>query len=218
MTTQPAPTAALNLPISLLVCPGRTLQVPSPFPPAPVTFVGWGGIRGLDTWPDHPHDYSRMAREMMRGVAGTAPMLDGCKRVVVDCEKRTGWLKGHPERSTSIDNLLVAIYHGMKAVHGPSVEVGYCGPEDAIVGDFTTPMLSDTSRWHPIWRNRLPMPFISPLYKSGPMAVANRLYLISTQCGLSRGVILWLQETDPAAQQGVIDFGLAVDKEYGRIK
>jgi hypothetical protein len=212
------PTAALNLPISLLVCPGRQLLVPSPFPVAPVTFVGWGGIRGKEDWPDHQDDYSRMTREVLRGVANTAPMKDGHKRVVVDCEKRTGWLKGHPERATAIDNLLVAIYHGMKAVHGPSVEVGYCGPEDAIVGDFTTPMLSDKTTWNTEWYRRMPLPFISPRYGGTTTWIAWALKHISDVVGLSRGVVLWLQETDPAAQQGVIDFGLAVDKEYGRIR
>jgi hypothetical protein len=211
------PTAALNLPISLLVCPGRQLLVPNPFPVAPVTFVGWGGIRGMDSWSEDPALQRMRTRDTLLGVSRIAALLHG-HRLVIGCERRTAWLKDHPERSKPIDTLLHAIYWGMKAVHGADTEVAFSGPEDAIVGDFTTPMLNGRAEWNAAWTNRHPMPFTSPRYGATPLGVAANLWSIAMTTGLSRGVVLWMQETDPAAQQGVIEFGLAVDKEYGRIK
>jgi len=201
--------------------PARPLLVPSPFPISPMTFAGWGSIIGPDKW---TNDFGAMQphiRETIRGCSRLAPVPAsyGPRRLVIGCEKRTQWLKA--DRlidARTIDNTLVAIYHALKAINGPDCELAFSGPEDAIVGDFTTPMLGphhSAAIWPRLWDHRMPMPFIAPRYGATAAHTANVLRFIADNSGLSRGVILWMQEETAESQAAVIRFGQDVARMFG---
>jgi len=220
MTTQPTPAFVRSLPWSLLIAPRPGLAlapgVTTAMPAAPVTFYGWGGIGGDvpgSPWPDDQTYRQSLCRHMVAGLSRSANVPKG-HRIVIGCERRTDWLKGHPERREAIDNLLAAIYWGMKAIHGPGVEVAFNGPEDATCGDFTTPMLGARSVWNQLWETRQPLPFVSRHYRPDAAHVAALLDRIAHGPGLSRGVVLWIQDYDAAIQRAELEYADAVDTEY----
>ena len=232
MTTQPTPAFTRSLPWSLLIAPRPGLAlapgVTTAMPAAPVTFYGWGGIGGEPDWYDDPEEACDYARRVLVAVSKARrvpiafrPSGEVERRMfVIGCEQM-GRLVAADDTNTRTEarfnaytRMLTAIYWAMKAAVGWGGEVAFSGPEDAECGDFTTPMLGARSVWNPLWETRQPLPFVSRHYRPDAARVAALLDRIAHGPGLSRGVVLWIQDYDAASQRAELEYADAVDTEY----
>lgn len=218
-TVPSAPAQSPALPLRVLFAPGypRLSGVKCRYQLSDTSFRGWGSIRGLEHWPATEPELREAMRNVISGVRNTARLEKGQKRVTFGAEFRTRMLAEDRGRRIEIDTMLSGVYLIAKMALGPTVPVGFSGPEDGVAGDYSSPMVGPKTGFNPAWNHRRAQPYIATIYGATPREVVERTLLpIALGPGFYADPILWIQHRTVEGQNKEMIFAAEVQEYFGR--